>query len=966
MTKLAGPGALCSDNTAGVAMAVPARTGHGYPLALGPIAQRPIVSRSLTVPFPTRPGFPRSGTPQPGPRANGPSLSAASCDCRVRANGEGHADACLEAGTNFVHWIDGSGARNQDVGGKAVGLDQLVAEGFPVPPTAVVTSQAYAAFVAVSGLEGRLAHLSGRDLPRPDDLLSERRQVDRLFLDAMLPANLESAIKAVARQLLERGRIAVRSSATVEDSSSASSAGQYRTVLDIATESGALDAVKLCWASLWAPSARAYRIREGVDDDAMAMAVVIQSMVAARHAGVVFTVDPFDGPDVVRVEVVEGLGEALVSGKVTPHAYLIDRDTLSVGRVSPDAIPGFLEDLTRMSLRAEARLGVPLDIEWAHDGDSLFLLQARPITARHTRRSDDDGFDTLPEDGAIYTPTGLAEMLPGVLPPLLWTINAPMLDGAFRRLFADLDIAPQPTAGAYMALGRFRGRAALNLTALRRAAASMPGGAAAEVDRQYLGRALIDDERDDHATASLLGGFQALRVRRELEDDVALLADAVDFVLALGVDPTSLSVQRFLSYRDQIRDLAWRGYEAEVASSAAAAAAYRALQSALGRWVGPSEAAIWSQRLTTAPATQTRQWTSRARALWALYVEGVRGMPSCSDVLAGPVESMENRLEALGVDGAQLMTAVRRTVRHLGSRSVYGGPTWDEDERTVWGLMGSIAACDFARTEAGPELGTSAVPAPRAEALAELYSMLRRSWRWRLTRILTGQVVDLRRRMIRKLADDAFALLGLRETAKRALLILGGEEHRLINEAARRLVASGMLASRSDVMLLADEELRQMLQGVEPLSDDDLTRRRDVLAHTAGSGPLPDVFEGVPGAEPPRTIDGDRFDGWAASQGTARGVVRVVSSIEDGRRLQPGDILVAHSTDAAWTPLFLNIGGIVLEQGGPLSHAAIVAREFGVPAVLNVKGATRLLKDGELAEVDGTAGVVTRVSKAPT
>ena len=230
--------------------------------------------------------------------------------------------------------------------------------------------------------------------------------------------------------------------------------------------------------------------------------------------------------------------------------------------------------------------------------------------------------------------------------------------------------------------------------------------------------------------------------------------------------------------------------------------------------------------------------------------------------------------------------------------------------------------------------------------------------------MLTGQIVDVRRRLIGKLAKDATRFLELRERAKSALLILGGEEHRIIYESARRLVASGHLTGRTDVLFLSDDELSDMLLGGEPVQSEELVRRREAFEAARTGDDLPETFEGEPGVEVLEPATGDTFAGWAASPGAVRGRVRVLKGLADGADLLPGDIIVAQSSDPSWTPLFLIAGGIVLEKGGPLSHAAIVAREFGLPAVLNLKGATRLFADGDEVDVDGTRGVVTRAAEA--
>lgn len=881
--------------------------------------------------------------------------------------GDGTAPAPHTARTGSpIRALDGSGAEVGGVGGKAAALDRLVAEGFAVPSAFAVTTDAYEEFVEAGHLAPLLRELAEATLPGLEDSEEEMARVDRAFLDAPVPDGVEVAVRDAARELLASGPVAVRSSATAEDTGTASFAGQYRSFLDLNRDDEVLEAVRKCWASLWTPSVRAYRRREGVPEAGLSMGVIIQAMVPAEMSGVLFTRDPSGDARTARVEVVRGLGESLVSGCVTPDDYRVDRATLAVHHPEPADWPPFLEDLMRMGLQIERRMGMPQDVEWAFADGELWVLQARPITVRGAPRPSADEFDTEPVPEATYTPIGVQEMLPEVLPPLLWTINAPMLDEAFRRLFWELGISPPAAPRGLLAIGRFRGRAALNLSALREAAALMPGGSHAEVERQYLGRSLSGDAvlaPRRGKVARGLAGLRALRLRRRVEDEVDLFAEAVHGVIALQVD-LALPAHRLLTYRARVRDLAYRGYAAEVAAAAGAAAAYRALEMALERWVGREAAATWAQRITTSPQLSASGVIDPTTTMWDLYVRGIRGRDACTCIRLDPFEGVEDRIRAMGEEGELLLVAIDRVARHFGSMSMYGGPTWDEDRSIVLERLAHIARCEEGGHEASPDARVATSKAARGSALGELQSELRRSWKWRATRLLTGQIVDVRGRMVHKLASDASRFLMLREKAKAALLVLGGEERRLILEAARRLQASGVLFEDEDVLLLSDAELEGMLMGAEPVSAEDLDRRRRALARAREGSPLPGSFRGFPGVEEVPPLDGEELRGWAASPGRARGRARILRGLADASTLMPGEILVARSTDPSWTPLFLVAGGIVLEEGGPLSHAAIVAREFGVPAVVNVKGATHSLATGEDVEVDGVAGVVIRTEEA--
>jgi len=857
----------------------------------------------------------------------------------------------------FAQFLEGHGSVVTDVGGKASSLDRLVADGFPVPRAAVITSRAYRAFVEHAGLEPFLKDLQHGQLPPADQIAADRSRVEAEFLRPSMPPDLGDEILALLGEFLPTASIAVRSSATAEDMVNASFAGQYETFLNIKTAEEALTAVRRCWASLWSPQVRSYRRRENIGEEDLAMAVIIQTMADASWAGVLFTRDPQGSALDIKVEAVPGLGDDLVSGRVTPHGFVIDRSSLFIRARGERAKLEFLEDLARLGMRIENRAGAPQDIEWAMTGDGLQVLQARPITVSRPLAIHDDGFDTTGFEDDEYTPRGVAEMLPGVVSPLLWSINAPMLEDAFRSLFAT--IGATGAGDGRRIVGRFRGRATLNLSVLREVAATLPGGSGAEVERQYLGHALEHEgeeapsESQDGLIARARAGFRSWRANRVLVDEVALIKHAVHGIAQLDIDLSQLPARRLLRYRWRIRDLAWRIYATEVAASSAAAAAYRALEVQIGRWLGDEEGVRWAQRLTAGALAEASVGAGRVNRLREIYQRHVADMPTLQTSLARAAGDPRQRIEALGERGQAFLGDVDHCVRAFGAQAVYAGRTWNEDMVGVWSQLTS-----FARVPARPREDGEA-------SLEQLMGILRQSPRWRFRRIITGQLIDMRLRMLSRMVDEATLFLRCREEAKSSLLVLGGAERRVIFEIADRLVASGHLEFVGDVELFADGELEQMLRGAEPVFGQELERRRRAFNRAKDAGPLPEVFRGDPDISHQSAAPaGPLMQGWAASPGLVQGRARVLLSLEAGTALEPGEIIVAHSTDPSWTPLFLVAGGIVLEEGGPLSHAAIVAREFGLPAVLNVNDATQAISTGEELVVDGTSGEVKRVNRA--
>ncbi len=296
----------------------------------------------------------------------------------------------------------------------------------------------------------------------------------------------------------------------------------------------------------------------------------------------------------------------------------------------------------------------------------------------------------------------------------------------------------------------------------------------------------------------------------------------------------------------------------------------------------------------------------------------------------GPREGAEAVLALTARSGAALAREAS------ASAAIFGGPAWSE-----------IAS--------GPPPAAAGDGRSTDEQWLVVRDRLRSLPGWTRHRILTGGFVDVRMRLIRRLVSDVIEQLQRREAAKAAVLELGGEVRRVHLELGRRLVARGVLAGPTDVELLTSAELMAACRQREQVTPDAIRRRRNWLSRYQAEGALPVRFTGVPDREPEPLPEGDVLSGWAASPGRARGRARVVTSANG--RLGVGEVLVADATDASWSPLFMRAGAVVVERGGPLSHAAILARELGLPAVLNVSGAAAVL-DGCTVSVDGDKGVV--------
>jgi pyruvate,water dikinase len=852
--------------------------------------------------------------------------------------------------------LDGSHVAEGEVGGKAFSLNRLLAVGARVPPTGSITTAGYRKFIAESGLGAFLDELRSSEPPAQAELDIETERVDAAFLEAPMPASLADDIRRLADAVRTGGLLAVRSSATAEDMAGASFAGQYRSFLEIDDDEALLRSVRLVWSSLWLPAPRAYRVHTGIPEDDLGMSVVVMRMVDAVRAGVVFTVDPSSAGSNLRVEAVDGLAEDLVSGLVTPEAYVLPRIAAHRPPVDP-----LLAEVIEEALAIEKAFGGPQDVEWAYNGDQLFLVQARPITTLGSH-AEHDPFDTVIRSTDTYTTAGISEALPGVLAPLVWTTAAPLVEQGFRRLFDEMKALPT-SADDTPFLARINGRAVLSLDLMKDAAAEVPGGSSEEIERQYFGRVITESTEPPpeqkgpfKGVRSVIAGFREITARRRFRFEAHASIGTIEHLLIAPPDCAIATDSQLLAYRHRALDLAGRVMAAEIAVAASAAAAYRGVELFLEPHVG-DEAARLAQQLTAGGI-------DACGAQIALHTCDLAKIALADAELSAALEGVAARDKrvrkalARTSSGAELISAVELELGQSGSASVFAGETWAESADMAWQLIGQAVQVEQrGRTE-------MLSPDTRQEKLLEIEAKFTSSWKWRMQRVMTGQIVDIRRRMLHRLVDDAVEFLHLREKTKSAVLALGGEVRRIHLAIGIRLVDNGTIEEPADVDLFAGYELEGALAGAGP-SRWELDKRARALQALADAEHLPQIFTGDPSRALVDDVEltGDIFEGWAASGGVYEGTARIITKATEP--IEPGDILVARTTDPAWTPLFLTAGAIVVEEGGPLSHAAIIARELGLPAVLNVPGLIKRLGDGPLRlAVDGDRGIVRIVEEA--
>jgi rifampicin phosphotransferase len=856
------------------------------------------------------------------------------------------------------------------VGGKAANLGELTAAGFPVPPGFAVTTAAYAQVAAALSAE--------LDPARPE-------RARKALAEAEIPAGIAAALRSAYAGLGADVPVAVRSSATAEDLPWASFAGQQDTFLNVVGADAVLDAVRRCWASLWTDRAVSYRGTQGIDHRAVQLAVVVQRMVDAAVAGVLFTADPVTGTRTRTViDASPGLGEAVVSGAVNPDHIVVDTDGTSVTRgdkaVQVRPLPGGgteqvrttgasnracltdpqIDALVALGRRVEAHYGAPQDLEWALDAGGMpWLTQARPITTLHPLPAPSgDGL-------RVYFCVSLAQGLTRPVTPMGLSGFRVIASAASEVMFGFP--VPDPVAGP-PAFHTAAGRAFVDVTPAVRSdvgRAIVPRlldvmeSRSAAVLRTLFADPRLTVDRSARAVFARRLVRALLRFRVPMTVALALARPAAararvervgDRVRALAAAPAGVTAQQRLDRAVQVL----RQVFPLLPGTFPVAATGLFLHEAARRLAGPDlDDTAAHDVLRSLPHNTTTEMDLR---LWSLAGR-LRGDPAAAAALRDTAPAELAQRYRAGTLPPALQSGLAAFLLRHGHRAVaeidLGVPRWSDDPTHVLGALANYLRLD------DPELAPDAVFARGARAAEAAVSAavdrVRARSRWR------ALAVRFVLRRVRQLA-------GMRETHKDYLVRLIAHARAQVAAVGTELAGRGLLDDADDVFFLDLAEVRTALDGadhrgrvaVRREEHERELRRRHVPRVLLSDGTEPEADSRF-GARS-RADDG-ALTGTPASAGVVTAPARVVLD-PVGAHLEPGEILVAPSTDPGWTPLFLTAGGLVMEMGGPNSHGAVVAREYGIPAVVGVADATKHLTTGDELTVDGAAGTVHLVARS--
>jgi pyruvate,water dikinase len=842
------------------------------------------------------------------------------------------------------------------VGGKGAHLGVLSRiDGVRVPAGFCVTTNAFRRIMAKApSIDDRLDQLSRL---HPDDREAIRTlsaEIRRTIEGIAIPGDLAAAIARALTQLGDHAAYAVRSSATAEDLPTASFAGQQDTYLNVVGLAAILRHVSRCWVSLFTERAVTYRQRNGIDHRTVGMAVIVQQMVFPQAAGVLFTADPVtSNRKVASVEATFGLGEALVSGLVNADVFKV-RDGEIVAKAvavkqravhaspaggtqvlpvdreqqeQPALTDAQVVRLVQLGRRIEAHFDHPQDIEWCLVDDDFQIVQSRPITTLFPIPVAGDAANH------VYVSVGHQQMMTDAMKPLgisVWQLTAarPMAE-AGGRLFVDVTTSlasPSSRASIMELLSRsdpLIGDALQTILDRDGFIPSLPdegprkmpsGGAAGRIEADP---AIVADliERSEASIATLKRDIRT-------KSGPALL----DFILAdiLELKRIVLSPQSHQAIMAGMEATWW-------------------LNDQLQEWLGEKSAA------DTLTQSVPNNVTSEMGLALLDVADAIRPHSAVVAFLQDTMdEGFLDELPKLP-GGREARDAIEDWLDKYGMRCVgeidITRPRWRERPATLLPLiLGNIRNFEPGASRRRFEQGLQEARQKEQELLA------------RLRALPDGeQKADETKRMI----DRARTFIGYREHPKYAIVSRYFVYKQALLEEAERLVRNAVLREKEDIFYLTVPELRDVVR-TNQVDDHLIRQRKDAFASYQALTPprvLTSEGEAITGAYRRDDVPSGALIGLPVSAGTIEGRARVILDMAHAD-LEPGDILVTAYTDPSWTPLFVAIAGLVTEVGGLMTHGAVIAREYGLPAVVGVVDATRLIPDGQRIRVHGTDGYV--------
>lgn len=870
------------------------------------------------------------------------------------------------------------------VGGKGANLGELVGAGIPVPNGFCVSARAYADFLEATGVAGGI----DAELAKGSSIDELSARICDLIGEHELSESLTTPLLEAYRALGRAGtplRVAVRSSATAEDLPGFSFAGQQDTYLGITGEAQVLQAVRKCWQSLWTPRAISYRQTHGFRHQDVLIAVVIQEMFPSEISGVLFTANPLTGS---RNQMVAngswGLGEAIVSGLINPDHWTLERKTGKVleqhigdkleridqskdgsgvvhmkvpgaDRNRPSLTPAQLAELVAIGRNIEAHYGYPQDIEWGYAGGRFAVLQAREITGVEIDFGEElDTWNRFEADDEqiVWSRAWADAFQTAPTTPLMYSIQQSFIARSYDDMYKLYGLKSFLRARMYR---WHRTRPYYSAKFEEARLKLMPKSARTDDALAFIAPADWDRVRAAPfewwkvAYAQVHAMFIAPRYSfwqcadtfyKEFPDQVAKFkaAMAIDFDKA-SYDEIMKSfrvsedcfVEHALSTTPGIMDYCYF--------------LILALSDILRRWAGDADQSKFGALLS---GLSTRTVVENAE-IWRI----ARRIPASKELTKLFKETDATKiLNGLSdsEDGRALLAVINEFLAENGHR---GGserdaafPRWGHRPELFINALRALASGDESND---PEATEAKMVERRERTTAEVEAILKRQ---------PGGFFKVR--AFRWVLRWALKYVRMRDDQRYYADYYMGARYDFFMAIGNRLVERGLIGEQRDVFFLGLEEIDNLWHGKLSVRDANrrIAARRKQHEKYEREAPPFYMRGGLPILEEADSDDLSTLKGIPASSGRIHGRARVCKTLEETSRIEKGDILVAAATDPGWTPVFSIIGAVVIETGGPLAHATLVSREYGIPCVTNVSRATEKIIDGEMITVDGNAGLI--------
>ena len=888
------------------------------------------------------------------------------------------------------------------VGGKAAGLARLGARGARVPPWFVVSVEAFRAHMEKTGLASQIAaelsslRAAAEASPSSSTRIEEvaaalRAAVEATALDGELAAEVARALAQIAP-----GPFAVRSSMPGEDSAERSFAGQFDTYLFQRDAREVAESIVRCWGSAFTARSIAYRLRVGGPLEGAAMAVVVQRMIGGRVSGVAFTANPVSGRrDETLITACWGLGEGIVGGACNTDEFVVgadgrersakvvEKDVQVIphpsGRGTEEAsVEAALQkarcltaaEVTRIGREAQAvasALGAPQDIEWTLEGGDLFLLQARPITALGPVAN---------RGGArvVWDNSNIQESYCGVTTPLTFSFALAAYATVYEQTMRVLGI-PETVIASHRPmlrnmLGLVRGRVYYNINNWYRGLLLLPSFGTNKADMERMmglehavdfvsDEALSLGEKLRRAPRMLLTLGRLLREFARLEARVTEFMAHFERTVA-SIDRASFrgkSLDELLALTDRLRVELMEKWEAPILNDFFVMMASGRLRRALAAIAPGQEAALWNVLVSGEEGIES---TEPTRALLRM-AKRVRERPELAAITreGGADEALVRLRKA----DPELSSAFDRYLDRYGDRAMGELKLETISLREDPSFLVRVLRNYLDRADLDPDALLQRERQAQVKAMSELDS----------------RAGFLARRRLQKALRNARRGVKARENMRLARTRVFGLYRDIYRAIGEELFAVGRLDEPRDVFYLAVEEIAAYHGGTAVSADlAAIARARKAEYAKYEAEELPNHFETLgpvhhgnafrpPTTTRVATVDGNArvLRGLGCSPGIVEAEIRVIKSPQDDLSVN-GRILTALRTDPGWAPLFPTATGILVERGSTLSHSAVLARELGIPAVVGVPDLLRLVRVGEPVRLDGSAGTVERLSKAPS